>query len=217
MGKQKKNVLNVRWFKEQIRATKTSQRQIAFKMGLDPTVISHVFNGRRKISFEEALKWAEILGQPVSAVASNAGIDIPESELFKKAESSVGALFDTVPVIGWIDPAFNVVLGLAKGPQTVPNPILSLPASKDLVALRCQTGGFMDGALFYYFQHSDPAAFYEALERSCVVKIGNGKRLVRLIKRGYEPGKFNLHGFNGELLEESVVVLEASPVVWMKL
>lgn len=212
----KKNVLNVRWFKEQIRAAKLSQRQIAFKMDIDPSIISHTFNGRRRMTFEEAVKWAELLGQPLSVVALNAGIDVNASAPDHGLAQSL--VLGDIEVIGWVDGAFTVVMGLAKGPKRVPNPSPTVIDGTDLVALRCQTGGFMDGALLYYRNNPDPGAFYESLERSCVVKIAGGKTVVRAIKRGYEPGRFNLHGaFSGEMLEESVVVEWASPVIWMKL
>lgn len=215
----KKNVINARWFKEQIRAAKTTQRQIAIKWGIDPTLISKTLNGVKRISLEEAVKWAEILSQPLSVVAANAGIEVGEELLmFEEASKGAGKLLNSVPVIGWVDSAFTVVLGIAKGPPSVPNPSMALASSNDLVALRCQSGGFMDGALFYYHQQVDPASFYESLERNCVVKIsGRQSTVVRMIKRGYEPGRFNLHSFNGDLIEEAVIVEWASPIVWMKL
>lgn len=55
----------------------------------------------------------------------------------------------------------------------------------------------------------------DLIGRECVVKLADGRMLVKVLRRGAEPGFYNLESFNAPLIEN--VVLEwASPVRWVE-
>ncbi len=146
---------------------------------------------------------------------------MPESDILANAgmqNSTVAAISGNtiLEINGWVDGSLIVSFdkkGL-KGPSIAPNP---MPGDTALTVVRCQTASSpfetMDGSLLYFQNHGifDPEAF----GRLCIVDVQNSL-LVRVIKRGYGPGKHNLTLPNRVLTEEDVLVKNASPVLWMK-
>lgn len=204
-----KTVVNDKWFRDQLKRMNVSQREVARLLGINQAVISHMFNGTRKMPLDEVPKWAKILGVPESDILTNAGIQSSTAAALSGSAS--------LEISGWVDGElsvhFNDKKGL-KGPLSAPNPLTETMIS----VVRCQTAGSpfegMDGALLYFQNHGifDP----EAIGRLCIVKIQD-RFLVRTVKRGYEPGKHNLALPNGTVVEEGVIVDSAAPIVWMKL
>lgn len=209
-------LINVKWFKDQIKRVGLSQRQIAKIWGINQAVISHMFSGKRRITFEEAVKWAEILKVPFEDVAINAGLKLPATIITASGESPLRAL----EIKGWVDGQLSIHWS-ATSLGTAPNPT----GRSDVAVLQCRTTGGpfegMDAALLYYFADakgidSDPTG------KLCVVKIAGADTqdqpfVLRVVKRGYETGKHNLCYPNGTLKEESVILELATPILWMKL
>lgn len=190
---------DTRWFQGVLADHDISQRQLAMKLGIDPAAVSLMFRGKRKITMKEAAGMARILGVPLDDVVRHAGIAPPE-------------LGESVAVIGRIEHKWEVFYGDAPGPARVECPP-SLAAN--VAALRIVfRGDVLDGGLVFYVPREG------AIEtgRLCIVRLKDGRTLVRAVSRGYSKGMYRLTvvWVGGEAAEEAEVEW-AVPVEWMKL
>ena len=64
------------WFQEKIAAKKLSQRKLATTLGLDPSSLTLMLQGKRKMTNEEATQIGKALGYPVTEILRRAGIDV---------------------------------------------------------------------------------------------------------------------------------------------
>lgn len=71
-----------------------------------------------------------------------------------------------------------------------------------------------DGWLVYYRRDADGVDESACLNHLCVVRVDDGRTLLKELKRGYTPGRYNLHSWAaGAELIEDVTVEWASPVM----
>ncbi len=201
----KKDPPNRKWFEDQIKSRGLNLKETAKSLKRDPTVFTRILTGERKFTLEVATGLARLLSLPLEDVLKNARIATPDA---MKSPS--------VKIVGWVDGELTVHDGAPRGPAQAPCPL----PGQGTQALRCQTAGSrsdgIDGALLY-FQPS-PGFNPECLGRLCVVKVARkSDQLLRVLKRGYDAGNYNLHALNGELLEEGATVVSAYPIIWMKL
>jgi len=184
--------IDTKWFQERIRDKRTSQRQLAFKMGLDPAAMSLLLNGKRGMNVHEAATLAVLLGQPLHEVLTRAGVE-------------------ALPKGGKLRPG-------AVGPQFV---VTGKPASETsaetpgdvygLIPLRVEdVDSHYYGWTFYYQPRADISA--DCIGRLCVVKTAK-ETAIRFVKRSLGKGRMLLE-CAGEVLEANV--LAASPVVWIR-
>ena len=206
-AKPKLREVNTTWFQAKMEAHGMTQRSLAKALKVDPTTISLIVNGRRNIKLEEAAVLARELAVPLDEVLVNAGVS---------AKAPKGR--DTMKVTGAIDGNLQIHMGPShvKGPVDV---IVPEFGGRGVVALRFQTAGSkydgINGALAYYVPNEGINP--EGVGRYCVVEIAGKKGcFLRVVKRGYQTGTYNLHGIDGGLLCEDVRLVSASPVVWMK-
>lgn len=208
--------LNTVWFKTQLNRAGLSQREVAKSLGVHHSIISHIFSGRRKIQLDEAPKWADLLGVTVDEIMAQAGV----KNVSKSSTDST-----KVEIKGSVDGDLRVHWEkLKSGMAFVHAPFKVIRGGK-LGALRCQTSGSpfdgYDGAILFYYVMKEGGIDPESVGRICLCMAQSGKQegqfLVRVVKRGYEPGKFNLYKIDGKLSEESVELKHATPVVWIKL
>lgn len=93
--------IDTRWFQSRLADKRLSQRQLAKLMGLDPSAVSLMLRGKRKLSAAEAREIARLLG-------------VEASEVLMRAGST-----PTVPY-GQVDPA---PVELAQGAQAAATPV----------------------------------------------------------------------------------------------
>lgn len=128
---------------------------------------------------------------------------------------------ETLEITGWIDGYLNVHEGLPGQSRAFAEPFTG--AVKAAAVLRCQTTGSqfdgIDGALIYYYPTDRGEA--DVVGRMAVVGFRGGdgqlRYGLRVVKRGYEPGRFNLVLINGVMAESDAQLISAAPVLWMKL
>lgn len=192
--------INTQWFTTRLADKQMSQRSMAKLIGLDPAAVSLLLRGKRKMTVEEAGQIADLLGVHVDEVLRHAGV-----RLTSRSQPAEGR----VPVVGWIDGRGFVHDDKAKGPSVVEAP----PSGEDCIAFRMQTDGAFDGWVCYYRQIEGVSL--EVLDRMCIVELENGQKLLRAVKRGYEPGFFTIGGW-GEERSDNVRLVTASPVLWMR-
>lgn len=200
--------IDKRWFQHRFQDRDLTQRDVAATLQLDPSAVSLMLKGDRKMQIDEAARLAELLGVPVDEVMSRAGIEPPKGRK------------GTVMIAGWIGADGEVHPGKIDAPRRGPLPP-ELP--EDAVALRVQvaTGEAiaLNGWLMYYVpgDRVDP----EAIGRLSVVQLaGNGPRYLRLVTRGYSPGKWTLCSFvrpeDPRYRIEDVRLEWACPVLWIR-
>lgn len=198
--------VNSHRFTELLKLRGLTQRQVAKGMKLSPSQISLLLSGKRRFTMTDAAEFARIVSIPIEEVFRIAGIKTSDV----KSEMMI-------PVKGWIDSKFDVHFGAPHGPKSAPKPAIEGLVGETRV-LRYQTANTrldaMDGALVYYQATASLDGTF--LGRICVVELEKGGWKLRIVKRGYRPGAYNLHGIDGSFGEEDVVLKSASPVVWMK-
>jgi transcriptional regulator with XRE-family HTH domain len=67
-------VIDKEWFFDRLRDRRQSLREMARHMELDPSAVSRMLSGQRKMQMEEAGAIARFLGAPVAEVLKHAGI-----------------------------------------------------------------------------------------------------------------------------------------------
>jgi hypothetical protein len=195
------DTINRRWFETQLANRKLSQRRFAALIEIDPSAMSLMLSGKRKMSAIEAGEVAKHLGVPVDEVLRHAGVSVPTD-----TEKNV-------PVVGVVGDRLEVKMGRVPGPVSVPAPA-DAKGYKNCRALRVQADGPMNGWLLLY-RPTDGVSL-EAVGRLCVVrKVGDDRLYVRWVNRGYDAGWFNLSSLGmGE--SEHTMLDSASPVLWIK-
>lgn len=92
-------MLNRKWFTDRLAQQGKSQRGLARFMDIDPSAITHILSGKRKLQLTEAEQFASFLGVPVDEVLTQAGIKLKSRS---KAEAAGGT------VIIMVDPGQRV-------------------------------------------------------------------------------------------------------------
>lgn len=203
---------NGKWLKAQLLLAGITQREVAKELGADFSTVSHLFSGRRPMREEDVRVIAGMLKMSVDAflgkLRSVTPPGVPEG-LARQVDAG------ELAITGWVDGKLVVHDGKPKGPGEAP----ALPEGGPVRVVRCQTQGSVfdgiDGALVYFRELSAVAA--ESVGRLCVVGVKGGETLLRVVKRGYATGKYNLSLLNGVVAEEDATLYSASPVIWLKM
>lgn len=191
--------INQRWFTTKLEDKQLSQRQFAKKLGLDPSAVTLLFQGKRAMKMSEAAQIASLLGVPVSEVLQNAGVD-PNQGGSRE-----------ISVIGYIDGQGE--LHAESNRHKVPAPV-AMP--DNCVAVQCRTSmssqEHMDGWILYYEQPNGRIGD-NSIGRFCIVKLKGGVQMLAYVKRGYKPNTYNLFG--------TVHIMDAeleysTPILWIK-
>lgn len=211
--------VNSLWFKNKLMSQGLSQRSLSKKLGVDPSAFTLFLQGKRRLQLEEASGLARILAVTLDEVLIHAGMDLAGSSGESNAALNSRGLVKSVPIVGLVGEGLGVRLGPVKKPNTA---VFSLGVKDSgIEALRYETTGTgldgMDGALVFF--HKAHTVDLSGIGRLCLVKEAGkkGKWLLRVVKRGYESGAFNLFGLSGELMEENALVEMMTPVIWMKM
>lgn len=192
--------VNTAWFRAKLEDKRLSQRQLARMVGMDASAMSLMLRGKRGMSVEEAGSVARVLGVATEEVIRQAGVNVT----VHKSESNVR-------VAGWIDGHGQVHEGKALGPAVVAAP--PNISGEDCAALRIQSGDHLDGWVVYY--RPGRVVSLEVLGQMCIVELPDGRKLMRSVQRGYEPGFYTIFGWLNEA-RENVRLVSAAPVLWMK-
>lgn len=69
-------IIDGEWLLARLAAVGLSQRQLAKRLHVDAASVSRLVNGRRHLTFEDAVDLARVLVLPVREVIQHAGIDL---------------------------------------------------------------------------------------------------------------------------------------------
>ena len=181
--------VNKQFFMDHMADKRLSLREVAKQMNVWPAALSRSLDGKRKMQLEEAANLARVLSIPVTEVLANAGI-APAKVNGRRCD--VLAYYTGT---GEIEYAPKDSIERVPIPDGVPD---------DTIAVRYRTSdsplSFTDGWITFLAPRRDPN---ELIGLYCGVSvIGHGMRFA-LIRRGYEPGTFNLFGNNGSKIENA--------------
>lgn len=201
----KANRINTQWFRDRLADKSMSQRGYAKQVEMDPSAVSLMLRGRRKMTMDEAVQFASLVGVPLDDVMSHAGLRLP----------STGK--NTCPITGSVDSHGAVTLGPVAAPRRAPLPP-EAPSNTAALRFRIAGGAGLDGWLAYYAEDIArvPA---EAIGRLCVVELDNhGGARLGFVKRGYERATWTVLPWSAEngLPLENVRLEKASPVLWIR-
>lgn len=212
--------INDQFFRDALQAAGKSQREMARFMELDPSAITLMFQGRRAMQLTEAQQIAHFLGLAVEDVLRNAGLELgqggsPGTGLRNGVAENVGtaAFAAPIPLVGSVDGSGEIRQDSKSPKQQVDAPS-RLP--QGAVAIRAVGDVFrpvlMRGSLLYF----KPSETVEpsAIGRLSVVRLGNKKLILGHVAPGFDFDRYTLTDGNGE--KENIVLLSATPVLWIK-
>lgn len=192
-----------KWFQSKLVEKSITQRKVAAALGVDPSSVTVLFAGNRRLQLAEADILADLLGEPVAEVLKHAGMDV-----------NAGSA-DSVPIIGWVDDGNEIHF---KRPATGSRSVEAPPGTpSDCVAVRYDTSGTLasrDGWVVFFVPR--PNVDIDAIGRWSVVDV-DGKSMLRVIQRGHTRGSYKLASHRVKAgTEETAVVRAATPVLWVR-
>jgi transcriptional regulator with XRE-family HTH domain len=194
------DIPNTQWFKEQILRCKTSQRQLARKLGIDPASLSLMLRGRRKMQLQEVDALAKNLMVTRDEILKNVGIE-------RDADA-------VVPVVGFLDSDFKFLPYKSIDKEAINRPS---GVGADAYAIRFQTARTklqsIDAWILFLEKSQSPTT--AIIGSHCLLKRKDGSRCLAFIQsQGYKKGTYNLLvGLGVEALgEDNVQIVEVSKV-----
>lgn len=190
--------VDTKWFKEQLAARSISMRTLAKQINIDPSSMSLMLRGLRKMTNEEAARIAAALSIPVTEVLRRAGVAVSED-------------VHSVRMTGHVD-CDGVVHDSAQVSRlTVP---ADVPSDGFALQIRCPQALY-DGWLLLCGAHVLPPD--AAIARMCVVHLESGERVIGNLKRGYEGSTYNVISVIPQItVRENQVVKHCNPVLWLR-
>lgn len=189
--------MNKEFFIGLMSGRRMSMRGLAQRMGMQHSQLSLTLNGQRKMTLDEAAQLSQIFGVPLHQIVTNTGVSVrPFSGRRTKVIGFVGK--DGMLAMNPTD-----VIERAETPEDLPD---------DAVAAQFRTAesalDFCDGWVAFFRQTDgiDP----DAIGRLAFVKIKGDGHAISTIRRGYQPGAYNLSGF---VNRQNVHLESASPVL----
>ncbi len=184
-----------RWFEQRIADKGWSMRRISIDMRLGADGLHKRLNGTRTVTASEAAALAHYISQPLDEVMRRLG-----HATDKNAKNPV-------TIVGVVD-ATGLVVNAPKKMHIADRPPR---AGADTVALRVQAlSSPLDGWVAFYVPSTDVST--DAVGRLSVSELADGSRYLRILQRGYDRGRWNLHALADGPALENVDVRWAAPV-----
>ncbi|MCE2661153.1 MAG: helix-turn-helix domain-containing protein [Rubrivivax sp.] len=188
--------IDTEWFRDRLASRKLSQRGLAKAMGVDPSAVSLMFRGKRRMTVDEASQVAVLLQSTTNEVLAAAGVAVQGGQ--------------RVRIMGYVQAGGRVTLEAEGLHDTVEAPP-GLPV--DAVAIQARHGGQEDGWIYYLSEtHAAPA---QALGQLAVCAVRDNGLLLAHVRRGYRGGAFNLAP-TGSAEQTNVALAWAAPVLWIR-
>lgn len=191
---------NKQWFVNRLQAIKLSQRRLAKMIDLDPSAVTLMLSGRRKITTGEVHKIANILNVSVAEIMRHAGIDVTDDVRKVKIKGFIG---EKSHVTFFDDGSFDWAIA----PADVPNDSFCLQVR--------QPGSTNDGWLI--FVSGEKTTSQNLVDRPALVELSDGTQMTCLVRRGYKANTANIYPLHGagDTLENQTIAW-ASPVLWIR-
>ncbi len=201
------NEPNYKWFKDKFTDLGLSQAGFAKMLEMDPSNLSLLLHGKRRMRVAQASEIARLLGVPISDVIRNAG--------GLNAKLGRNARIRTLPLVGWAD-----VKGVVTLDWTARESFVDFDADlpPTTAAIQWRTAGtageLWDGWTLAILPPRGPDE-KAMLDHYCVVAIRGGETLLRRVRRGYKPGRYTLAGAAGQTVQDADIMW-FSPVLLIR-
>ncbi|WP_062114044.1 helix-turn-helix transcriptional regulator [Aureimonas sp. AU40] len=170
-----------KWFSDRIRDRNLTQRALAKLLEMDPSSLSLLLHGKRRMRVEQAAEIARLLNVPVEDVMRRAGADVLGS-----------SERNSIPLVGWIDADGVAKIDWTKSDHRVDFDTDLPPTAAAIQYRTAQTKADMfDGWLAAILPPRAPEEG-AMIDRMCVVGLKGGGTLLRRVRRGYTPGRYTL-------------------------
>lgn len=196
--------MDTRWFKTTLADRRLSQRRLAKLLGCDPASVNRLVHGQRALRFDEAEQLAPLLGVHVSEVIQRAGVDLDDLATGVKTH-----------LVGHIDGAGEAHIDWRSRTVQVET-LPELPRSA--VAIQYRTAMTNLDAIDGWTVYVEPPTggrVDHALGRLSLVTLESGMTVVGFLRRGYQPGTYNVTNFMPPQLD-NVEVKWATPVLLLR-
>lgn len=206
MPPQKQPPLDRDWFFQRLEASNKSVRGMARHLGLDPSAMSRMLSGKRRMKMEEATDIAAFIGAPVAEVLKHAGISV-EAEI----SATPITLAATINRNGQIEP-------LAE-PSPLPQAVAiraraTIPAhSGKIVAAQVRA---LDGPLIIL---DDAVVLYSESDKIepqasgvlSICRLKNGNQFIARLERSRKTGEASVICVDGT--QREFVLESATPIL----
>jgi len=193
-----------KWFSDKIRDRNLTQRALAKLLEMDPSSLSLLLHGKRRMRVEQAAEIARLLNVPVEDVMRRAGADVVGS-----------SERNAIPLVGWVDADGNAKLDWTKDDHRVDFDTDLPPTAAAIQYRTAQTKADMfDGWLAAILPPREPDES-AMLDRMCVVGLKGGGTLLRKVRRGYTPGRYTLTSVFVEPIHDAELAW-FSPVLFIR-
>lgn len=194
------------WFHAQLLDKKRSLRGLAAHMKLDPSAVSRMFSGQRKMQMQEAREIALFLGVPMSDILSHAGLSI-----------DLDGLPTRILLAATIGEDGKIVR--LKEPRPLPQSVIERAQAAigryngQIIAaqVRAATGPFSiwDDAivLFGHTDTVDPAA----IGSLAICRMRNGEQIMAKVESARKTGEARITSASGRI--EEALLETATPVL----
>ena len=204
----KQPAINKAWFVNALRDAERTQADLAGLLEISPSQISKLFKGERRVQLDEVTEIANFLHKPIREVLINLGVPLDDSVGGNHASTK------QIPIIGKIELDGTLTIDLKKVDRKIEAPGRVPPGTAAVVVPATVADSALAVAGLYFFvipDGIDPGA----IGRLAVVRQQRGPWLLRTVRPGLEPGRYDLVGGpNG--LEENQQIIAAGPILLIR-
>lgn len=189
---------NDRLREARIKAGFKSARSAAIRFGWTPSTYSSHENAQTPLPVEAAKRYAKAFKVSQAWLLTGEGEHRPPRTAELAGQVGAGAEIEPLPD------------GTAIDHVEVPP---GAPANVEAVVVRGNSmyPRYFEGEHLFYRKSQSPPA--DLIGRECVVKLADGRMLVKIIRRGSRRHLFNLESWNAPVLEDQKIDW-AAPVRW---
>lgn len=204
--------VNVPRFRSLLTQKGITQKQLAKAASIDSPSVTKLLKGQRRLKISEAIAFSEALDVGFDDICNLFSIDI------RGVENQQGRGEGRVRVEGHLNSSLALQKEGLRGSRIAHYPF----SGSEVHCARFQTAeseyASWDGALVFYRLSKIKGVDSDTIGKLALVKIAGSDELrLRQVRRGYTTGRYNLSTFGPRVIEEDVLLLEAHPVLWLKL
>lgn len=188
------------WFRDRLRDIQMSQRGLAKNLKLDPSAITLMLRGERRITSSEAQEIAALFSVPVTEILRRAGVDVRDD-------------VRRVPLSACLGPNASIE-AFDDGDHEFIEAPADVPGGSYAVQVRDHTSPHDGWVMIISGDKTEPGRL---LDRACACGTDDGTIFTGIIKKGYKRGKFNLviTATQPRIIENAEIEW-ASPILWIK-
>jgi hypothetical protein len=190
--------MGIDWREHMIEAVKKDGRDmkaLSRAMGQGETFVRDMLKRGRKPNIEAVIALADVLGLTVGELVGVEPVMRSRARLVGYVGAG-GAVYPPGDDVEWIE-----------APPGAPEGIEALEVKNGSMLPAYRDGD----RLFIEPNDYDPA---QIIGEECVVDLADGRRLLKVLRRGSEENRWNLESFNADLIE-NVEIAKAAPVGWV--